>query len=206
MEVLLIDDHPMLNAGIVSVLEATGLFKVCGQAESLTQAMSIIEKSVLQNAALPSFIILDLLLGEDNGLDFLPMLEKFCRDKKIHAPPVLVCSALGDSFKIQTALKLGASGFLSKTGGRAELLKAMETILKGEIYISDELNIKLNENSGMYAKFSKREIDVIHLLKTNKTNKQIADAMSISARTVENYVSKIYFKTGFSKREELQKL
>jgi NarL family two-component system response regulator LiaR len=202
MEVLLIDDHPLLNAGIVSILESTGLFTVCAQAESLAGAMSVIEES----ETLPSLIILDLLLGEDNGLDFLPMLENYCVNKKIPRLPVLVCSALGDSFKIQTALKLGAAGFLSKTGGKAELLKAIETILSGKMYISGELIIKLSENSRIYAKFSKREIDVINLIKANKTNKQIADALSISLRTVENYLSKIYFKTGFSSREEVQKL
>jgi len=202
MEVLLIDDHPMLNAGIISILESTGLLNVCGQAESLAAAMNIIEKS----DTLPSLIILDMLLGEDNGLDFLPVLDNYCRNKKVPRPPVLVCSALGDSFKIQTALKLGAAGFLSKTGGKAELLKAINTILGGKIYISSELNVKLNENSRIYARFTKREIEVINLIKTNKTNKQIADALSISLRTIENYISKIYFKTGFSSREEVQGL
>ena len=202
MEILLIDDHPLLNAGLVSILEGTGLFTVSAQAESLMQAMSIIECS----ETLPSLIILDLLLGEDNGLDFLPMLEKHCLDKKIPKPPVLVCSALGDSFKIQTALKLGAAGFLSKTGGKAELLKAIDIILCGKVYVSDEINLQLSESSRMYAKFSKREINVINLLKQNKANNQIADALGISLRTVENYISKIYFKTGFSSREEIHKL
>jgi NarL family two-component system response regulator LiaR len=201
MEALLIDDHLLLNAGIISILESTGLFTVCAQAESLAGAMSIIEES----ETLPSFIILDLLLGEDNGFDFFPMLENYCVNKKIPRPPVLVCSALGDSFNVQTALQQGAAGFLSKTGGKAELLKAIDTILRGKVYISSELNIKLNENSRIYAKFTKREIDVINLLKANKTNKQIADALSISLRTVENHISKIYFKTGFSSREEVQK-
>ncbi|MDR0463820.1 MAG: response regulator transcription factor [Treponema sp.] len=204
MEVLLIDDHPMLNAGIVSILENTGLFKICAQAGSLKQAMSVIEES----DSLPSLIILDLMLGEESGLDFFPMLDNYCRSKKISAakPPVLVCSALADSFKVQTALKLGAAGFLSKTGGKAELLKAIDTILCGKVYISGELNLKIKENSSLYAKFSQREIDVINLLKANKTNKQIADALSINVRTVENYISKIYFKTGFSSREEVKKL
>jgi len=207
MEVLLIDDHPMLNAGIVSILENTGLFTVCAQAQSLKQAMSILEKSdTLPEASMPSLIILDLLLGEDNGLDFFPMLENFCQNRKMPKPRVLVCSALNDLFKIQTALKLGAAGFLSKTGGKDELLKAIDTILSGKVYISGEVNIKLNEKSGIYAKFSKREIDVINLLKANKSNKQIAAALSISLRTVENYISKIYFKTGFSSREEVQNL
>jgi len=207
MEVLLIDDHPMMNAGIVSILVQTGLFTVCAQALSLKEAMSIIEES----AAMPSIIILDILLGEDNGLDFLPMLEKYCHNKKIEGkpvkkPPVLVCSALGDSFKIQTAFKLGAAGFLSKTGGKAELLKALDTILSGKVYISDEVNIKLKQSSSVYAKFSKRELAVIDLLKANKSNKQISNTLNINIRTVENYISKIYFKTGFSTREDLQNL
>jgi len=202
MQVLLIDDHPMLNAGIVSILEQTGIFTVSGQAQSLKEAMGIIEKA----DTLPSLIILDLLLGEENGLDFLPMLENLCHNKKISKPPVLVCSALGDPFKIQTALNSGAAGFLSKTGGKAELLKAIDTIINGKVYISDEVNIKLKESSSTYAKFSKREIDVIELLKENKSNKQIAKMLSINLRTVENYISKIYFKTGFSSREELLKL
>jgi len=210
MEVLLIDDHPMLNAGIVSILEQTGLFTVCAQAQSLKEAMDVIEKADAQ-LSMPSLIILDMLLGEDNGLDFLPMLEKYCHNKKIEGepvkkPPVLVCSALGDPFKIQTAFKLGASGFLSKTGGKDELLKAIDTILGGKTYISSELNIKLEENASLYAKFSKRETNVIDLIKLNKTNKQIADALSINLRTVENYISRIYFKTGFSSKEEVQKL
>ena len=138
MEVLLIDDHPMLNAGIVTILESTGLFTVYGQAESLTQAMRIIEKA----EKLPSLIILDLLLGEENGLDFLPWLKDYCVSKKIPRLPVLVCSAIEDSFKIQTAFKLGAAGYLSKTGGKAELLKAIDTILCGKVYISSEINIK----------------------------------------------------------------
>ncbi|MCL2721909.1 MAG: response regulator transcription factor [Treponema sp.] len=202
MEVLLIDDHPMLNTGIVTILEGTGLFTVTAQAQSLIEAKNIIEES----ETLPSLIILDLLLGEDNGLDFLPILENHCKIKKIIKPPVLICSAIGDSFKIQTAFKMGAAGFLSKTGGKAELLKAIDTILDGKVYVSSELNIKLNEGSNMYTKFSKREIDVINLIKLNKSNKQIAQALSINLRTVENYISKIYFKTGFSTREEVHKL
>jgi len=122
-------------------------------------------------------------------------------------PLVLVCSALADSFKIQTALKLGAAGFLSKTGGKAELLKAIDAILCGKVYVSDELSAKLTEESkNLYAKFTKQEIKVIDLIKANKTNQQIADELFISIRTVANHTSKIYFKTGFSSREEVRQL
>ncbi|MDR0443977.1 MAG: response regulator transcription factor [Treponema sp.] len=199
MEVMLIDDHPMVNAGIVSILEDTGMFTVCAQAQTLAEAAAYIENC----QTLPRIIILDLMLGEDNGLDFFPLLEKQCTVKKTAKPPVLVCSAIEDIFKIQTTLKLGAAGFLSKTGGKAELLKALDTILCGNIYISGELNVKLTEAARSYSKFSNQEIAVINLIKQNKTNKQIAEALGINLRTVENYISKIYFKTGFSTREEI---
>jgi NarL family two-component system response regulator LiaR len=74
------------------------------------------------------------------------------------------------------------------------------------VYISGEINLELNEKSHIYAKFSKREIDVINLLKANNTNIQIAGKLDISLRTVENYISKIYFKTGIFSREEVKKL
>jgi len=203
MKVLLIDDHPMLNAGIASMLESTGFFRVYGQAESLAQAMSIIEES----EDLPSIIILDLLLGEENGLDFFPMLEKYCADKQTAKPPVLICSALVDSFNIQSAFKLGAAGFLSKAGGKAELLNAINAILCGKVYVSDELNIKLTEeNQCLYAKFTKQEIRVIDLIKANKTNQEIANELDINIRTVANYTNKIYLKTGLSSREEVRRL
>jgi NarL family two-component system response regulator LiaR len=104
MNVLLIDDHPLLSAGLVFVLESTKLFTVCAQAQSLEQAMNII--SVSEN--LPNLVILDVMLGEDNGLDFLPMLENYCTEKNLAKPPVLVCSAISDSFRVQTARQTGS--------------------------------------------------------------------------------------------------
>jgi len=202
MEVLLIDDHPMVNVGIATMLESTGFFTVCGRAETLAQAMGVMETSEPP----PSIVILDLILGEENGLDFLPMLKEHCAGRKIPMPRVLVCSALSDPFKTRIALKLGAAGFLSKTGGKAELLKALDAIMCGKTYISDELNVKLNEGAGLNSKFTKQETKVIDLIKAGKTNEQIAERLGINARTVQNYISGIYFKTGYSSRDEVRRL
>ena len=203
MDILLIDDHPAVNIGIATILESTGVFTISGQAGTLGQAMDIIEKS----ETLPALVLLDLILGEENGLDFLPMLKKYCAGKKIPAPPVLVCSAVGDSFTIQTALKLGAAGYMSKAGGSAELLKGIYSTLGGKIYVSEDLKAKLTEESKrIYAMFTKTEIKVVNLMKAGKTNPEIADQMCISIRTVENYTNKIYFKTGLSGREEVRRL
>ena len=139
-----------------------------------------------------------LILGEENGFDVFPMLKKYCADKKNTMPPVLVCSAIADSFKLQTALKLGAAGFLSKTGGKAELLKAIDEILHGKVYVYDDLSVKLtDEKQRLSARFTKQEIRVIDLIKANKTNQQIADELFISIRTVRTTRTRFISRLGF---------
>jgi len=203
MNVLLIDDHPLINRGLASFLEETGRFKVCGQVNSLSEARRFIEK---HETGFPNLIILDILLGEENGLDFLPFLENFCKREKFSKPPVLICSVLEDTFRIQTAFKLGADGYILKTGDMTELLRAIDTVLAGEKYAADVYNIKQSEVSGKYSYFTKREIEILDLIKQNKTNQQIAKIMFLSIRTVENHISNIYIKTGKENRLELIKL
>jgi NarL family two-component system response regulator LiaR len=202
MDVLLIDDHPITNNGMVSCLEETGSFAVTGQANNLGEAMRFIENSL----SLPSLIILDIMLGEENGLDFLPFLKSFCQGRNVPMPPVLVCSVLEDPFRIQTALKQGACGYIPKTKSKTELLTAIDTVLRGEVYITGEHAVKLSKTLGTYGQFTKREIEVLNLIKQSKTNREIAKILYISIRTVENHISNIYFKTGCGNRQELEKL
>jgi DNA-binding NarL/FixJ family response regulator len=202
MEVMLIDDHPLVNYGLASCLEETGRFTVTGQIESLGGAKSFIEEA----KKLPALIILDLMLGEDNGLDFLPFLAEHCASKQLEKPPVLVCSVLKDPFRLRTAIDMGAKGYVSKTGGKKELLDAIDTVLSGKVYFSSEQNKVLEETSDIYSQFTKREIEVLKLIKQDRTNQQIAGALGINIRTVENHISNIYFKTGAGTRAELLKL
>ena len=203
MKVLLVDDHLMVNAGLASILEETGRFTVLGQAGSLARARELMEESASRDSDFFSLVILDMLLGKENGLDLLPFLEEFCKLKKIKKPPVLVCSVLEEPFRIQAALKLGAGGYISKTGSKAELLEAIDTVLEGKIYISNEHSVRVMKSYGLYAKFTKREFEILNLIKQNRTNKQIAQALGISVRTVENHVSNIYLKTGAENKQEL---
>jgi len=207
MKVLLIDDHQMVNAGLASILEETGNFNITGQINSLTQAKDFLETAVSsKKEQFPSLIILDILLGDENGLDFLPFLETFCKKNKITKPPVLVCSILEETFRIQSALKMGASGYICKTGSNSELLNAIKKILNGETYIPNEYSTKVLSTLGLYEKFTKRELEIFEMIKINKTNKQISQELSINIRTVENHISNLYFKTGASNRIELLKL
>ena len=193
----------MVNSGLAGLLEETGRFTVSGQANSLADAMELIEAP---GANIPSLVILDILLGDENGLEFLPFLESVCNKKKITKPPVLVCSVLEEPFRIHTALKLGASGYIPKTGSKNDLLNAIDAVLRGEIFISGEHSVKLMKSYGLYSKFTKRELEIFNLIKKNKSNKEIAQDLLLSIHTVENHISNIYLKTGTENRQALQGL
>jgi DNA-binding NarL/FixJ family response regulator len=85
MNVLLIDDHPLVNYGLTSCLEETGRFRVCGQAATLADACHFIE-APFSTDTFPSLIIVDIMLGADNGLDFIPFLDNFYRNKNTAKP------------------------------------------------------------------------------------------------------------------------
>jgi NarL family two-component system response regulator LiaR len=200
MNVLLIDDHPMVNSGIAGILEETGRFKVTGQTNTLEEAKQFIEAN---KSAFPSLIILDIMLGEENGLDILPFLKDFCKYKEINYPNVLVCSVLDEPFRIQAAFEKGAAGYISKVGSKTELLEAIDTVLRGETYISGEHSAKVAKSYSLYSKFTKRETEILNLIKNNKTNKQIAEELCLNIRTIENHVSNIYYKAGIKNRRDL---
>ena len=167
MNVLLVDDHPMVNSGLAAILEETGRFKVTGQAVSLDEAKQITETSVEENS-FPSVVILDITLGEENGLDYIPYLNKICAEKKLQKPKVLICSVLEEPFRIQSALRMGASGYIPKTGSKIEILEAIDTVLRGEVYLSEKQSEKLKNSYGLCSKFTKRELEIFYIDKREK--------------------------------------
>ena len=203
MNVLLVDDHPMVNSGITAILEETGRFKVTGQAVTLENAKQFIKT---EKDAFPSLIILDIMMGDENGLDFLPFINNFCKKNKIKKPAVLVCSVIKEPFRIQSALNMGATGYISKDGSKTELLNAIDTILRGETYISGEHSAKVMKSYGLYSVFTKRETEILNLIKNKKSNIKIAEELGLSIRTVENHISNIHYKSGLKDRFELMKL
>jgi len=206
-KVMLIDDHPMINMGLAACLEGTGRFTVCAQATTLADAKRHIEEASPGGAeSLPAVVILDVVLGDENGLDFLPFLENHCRANELPRPAVLICSVLEEPFRIQTAMKQGASGYVSKAESEAALIAAIDAVLRGGIHLSDSHSAQAIRSLGLYERLSKRELKVLEMIKQNKSNAEIADELFLSIGTVRNHVSNIYFKTETSSRQELMKL
>jgi NarL family two-component system response regulator LiaR len=200
MKALLVDDHTMTNLGIASCLAETCRFDTVEKAVCLSEAQRLISES----QALPDLIVLDISLGRENGLDLFPFLKKHCKKQKAKMPKVLICSMYEDLFHVQSALSLGAKGYISKAGTKSEMLHAVQSVMWGETYVSEGLLPQKLQDG--YSRFTKRERELLHLIKQHKTNQEIAGELGISLRTVENHISNIYCKTGMSTREELLKI
>jgi len=198
--ILLIDDHPLAVNGIGAWLTGTGNFKIAGTAGTLEKACKLMEDSL----ELPEIVILDISLGIEDGLDFIPRLKNICGKRNLPMPGILVCSMYEDPFLIKQAMESGADAYVPKSADSDEILKAIGEILKGNTYINEKYQI--TEPEHFWHNLTRRENEIVSLLKRNFSTAQISKNLFISIRTVENHLSNIYEKTGVNKKDELIKL
>jgi len=85
---------------------------------------------------LPEIIILDISLGTEDGLDFIPMLKEICVKRNVPVPGILVCSMYEDPFLIQRAIDSGVKAYVSKSSESGELVTVIDALLKGGFYIN----------------------------------------------------------------------
>jgi NarL family two-component system response regulator LiaR len=205
--ILLVEDHPLTRRGLALCLRDSH-YRIMGEAGSLEEA-----RRIVQSLPLPDIVVLDLMLGEENGLDFLPYLRELCKNRALTPPAVLVCSVFEDPFRIRTAMELGASGYISKSACEEDFLEAVKKLgfggrnmPKGEFLVNPRLLPKITKKPDIYACFTGREKQILGMIKQNYTNQRIAGELDISLRTVENHISHIYLKSDCRTRQELLEL
>ena len=195
IRIALIDDHPLTVNGIGSWLQSTGRFEIAGAAGTLAQAAALMEKL----DPLPAVVILDISLGAEDGLEFIPALKEICVKRKAALPGIMVCSMYEDAFLIQRAMNLGARAYVTKSAQLDEILAAIDALLTGDTYISP----KNKPQKQSWQALTRRENEIVSLVKQSFSAKEIAERLKISQRTVENHLVHIYTKTGCLSREEL---
>jgi len=197
IKIALIDDHPLAINGIGAWLTSTGRFEITGTAGTLKEAAALMKKL----DPLPAVVILDISLGEEDGLEFIPALMEICVKRKAALPGILVCSMYEDAFLIQRAIDLGARAYVPKSAESNEILTAIDALLAGDTYINKKF--KAQKQKQNLQSLTRRENEIVALIKQSLSAKEIAKRLKISLRTVENHLVHIYTKTGYSSREEL---
>lgn len=201
--VLLVDDHAVLLSGLQLLLDNTDDLEVVGEATNGAEALAACK------SLKPDVMVLDINLGDTDGLDLVPEIKKIAPRTNI-----LLLTMYGEEEYLQKALELGAKGYIIKKASDSELLAAIRAVGRGETYLDPTLatslvNLALGRNARGAGKaadkpvLSTREKEVLGLVALGYTNKQIAEELVISIKTVETHKANIKTKLGLKKRSEL---
>ena len=192
-----IEDHTLTNLGIRQLLTEHNGFECMGFAFKTDEALQKLSE-LSEKKALPQILILDLFLGEESGIDLMrEVVWKFPSVK------ILVYSMFSKPGIVTIVLENGAKGFVSKSAPEAELLNAIKIVLGGESYVQQNLVPSLFTYRTMLDSFTRQEQNIFKLLLERKTKAQIASELNLASRSLENYLSRIYSKTGCKDHEEL---
>ena len=199
--VLMVDDHPVVLAGLKALVEADTDFRVVGEARDGRTALQLAKE--LQ----PDVVVLDISMPEMNGIEVATVLltdQPQCR--------VLVLTVHEDRAYLSQLLELGVSGYLLKRSASDELIRAMHAIIAGGMYLDPAVAGKVvgrpardaaSPQAGQTADLSGRETDVLRLVACGHSNKEISARLSISVKTVETYKARAMEKLGYRTRVEV---
>lgn len=200
-KVLVCDDHEVVRAGLRLILEKEKEFQLVGEAETVDQAIEL--ASQLQ----PDIVLMDISMPGLNGLDAIPLVRKVAPGAE-----VLILTVHDDEAFFFQALQAGAAGYVLKGASVSELLAALRLVTQGGVPIPRSLAPRLlndymervdQQAASSYATLSAREREILRLIRLGRTNKQIAEELFISVRTVERHRSSIMHKAGLENRAEL---
>lgn len=179
LRVVLVDDHPLVRDGIRMRLDATSDVMVVGEASCVDEAVALTE------ALTPDVLITDIRMPEVSGIQLIALFAQ-----RHPAVQVLVLSMLKDPAYVQRAMALGARGYVLKDDPAQHLVEAIRTVAHAGVYLSPALSDLLG--SGVPAVRSHRpltpkESAVLSLLAQGHSNKEIAEMLGASIRTVESH-------------------
>ena len=205
IRILIIEDHTIVRAALHMLLENSPGLRVVGETANRSEALS------LAACEQPDVILLDLDLGDSSGLDLLPELLAVASSAR-----VLILTGVHDPELHRQAVRLGAVGLVLKEKSTEILLRAIEKVHAGEVWlersmIATVLNEITHKNEGQQtrpeaakiATLTPREREVITLIGEGLRNKQIAQRLFISETTVRHHLTSIFSKLHVSERLEL---
>lgn len=200
IRVLLADDHPIVRAGLKSVLEAVSDFAVVGEAGSGAEAIDQARRTQ------PHVALLDVSMPGGGGLEVAPEIKRLVPRVGI----LMLTAHAEDAFAIR-CLREGADGYLTKDAAPKLLVEAVRKIHGGGKYISPALAERLAESldprhSGpAHERLSSRELEILCALAAGRTVGEIAADLHLSVKTVSTYRGRILVKTGLKNNAEIMR-
>lgn len=205
IELIVVDDHPIFRQGLVNVIETNERYKVIGEANTIAEAMSLVE------AHPPNLLLVDISLHHENGLELVKTIHRTM-------PQVyqLVISMYDEIIYASKALHAGSRGYVMKQEATETLMNAIDTVLQGKIYLSDAMQERLIDayaswdtkrpEVDLLAKLSVREMQVFRMIGQGFGVSEIAESLNLSGKTINAYRDNIRHKLSVSDAGSLRKL
>ena len=198
IRVLVADHQPIVSYGIRMLFENSTDIRIVNTASSAKQLVDYLKKSNTD------IVLMSIDLTDINGITVLRTIKKEFRDVA-----VIIFSTHPEDIYAISAIKAGASGYLSKSVTNATIKRAILKVYKGGIHVSKELaqTLTFEKNSqgtmNLYKKLSTREVEVLKLISSGKRNNEIANQLDISEKTVSTYKLRLMKKLNVSNLVEL---
>lgn len=191
---LVVDDHPIYREGLVALIERQPHLTCCGQLGQAREVLAAVQQTS------PDLLLLDLRLGDGDGLGLLPDLHS-----QFPRLAILVLSQNDEGIYAERALRAGARGYVMKEAATDEVLHAVAAVLAGERYVSPRMSTRLLgellaserplQPTGLEA-LSNRELEVLERLGLGRSTKEIAGELHRSAKTIQAHREHIKRKLG----------
>ncbi len=200
--ILLVDDHPLMCHGMAQLISQQPDLVVCGSAGTAEAALDCVK------TLRPDLVLVDVILPGKPGFELIKDLATMFPEVAI-----LVYSMREESFYAERAMRAGARGYLMKSAGGEELVKAIRQVLGGKVYLSQDLSASILDSlsgnprrpAGALSVLSDREFEVFQLVGDGLPTGEIGLRLHISGKTVEAHRLRIRGKLGLKNAAELTK-
>ena len=202
--VIIIDDHPLFSRGLAQLIETQDSFKVSGMAKNRNEALELLGKVT------PDLAIVDLNLGQEDGLELIQDIVIIHPKTKI-----LVLSMHDERFYAERALKAGAKGYIMKEEAETQVIDAIKTVVKGDIYLSEAEKKRINndisqeaskESFDLISTLSDRQLQIFLLIGKGIGTVEIANKLNLSIKTIDTHKENIKAKLHCASSGELRQM
>lgn len=189
IRVLLVDDHPVVRAGLSAVLNTGDDIDVVAQAGTGREALDILASTQVD------VVVSDIQMPQMDGVELTAELGR------MGGPPVLILTTFDTENLIVAAMNAGAQGYLLKDAPPEELTRAVRAVNEGRPVMSDQVTVALTRRlTQPRTSLSARELEILQAVATGHTNKEIAQELFISQATVKTHLVHIFDKLGVDNR------
>jgi DNA-binding NarL/FixJ family response regulator len=197
IDILVVDDHPLFRQGVVNSLEMVPDFKVVGETSSGEEALKLVL------SLMPDVVLLDVSMPGWNGIVTAEKIALACP-----ATAIVMLTAADDRDKLLAALKAGARGYVLKGVSAKELSDVVRSACAGDVYVSPSiatemlLSLTKGKAPDPLQELTERERQILELIGTGLTNREIGDKIFLSEKTIKHYVTNILQKLQVRSRLE----